>query len=212
VPAAGLAATVELPGAPEPGNPTPGLSPVGPGGRSGGSSPRSAVAAADRLAAVRSYRLPGHVGDPDLDGVVALMARAARVPMAVVDLVGTDLQCYPAEHGVGVPSTEIPDELSFCAHVVADRVPLTVADARTHPVFSRNPMVQRGEVSAYLGVPLIDEDGYALGALGVFDVRPRIFTADDRAVLETLAGLVRAVLSLRRRLAAQQWDVRVLSA
>jgi diguanylate cyclase (GGDEF)-like protein len=212
VPAGGLTATVELPGAPEPDNPSPVPSPVGPGGRSGASSPRSAVAAADRLAAVRSYRLPGHAGDPDLDGVVALMARVARVPMAVVNLVGTDLQCYPAEHGVGVPSTDIPDELSFCAHVVAGRVPLTVADARTHPVFSRNPMVERGEVGAYLGVPLIDEDGYALGALSVFDARPRIFTADDRAVLETLAGLVRAVLSLRRRLAAQQWDAGMLTA
>ena len=212
VPADGLPTTVEIPWALEPNTSGPVRSPAGRGGHSGGSSPRSAVAAADRLAAVQSYRLPGHVGDPDLDGVVALMARVIRVPVAVVNLVGTDLQCYPAEHGVGVPSMEIPDELSFCAHVVAARQPLTVADARTHPLFSRNPLVERGEVSAYLGVPLIDEDGYGLGTLSVFDARPRIFTTDDRAMLETLAGLVRAVLSLRRRLAGQQWDEEALTA
>lgn len=164
-----------------------------------------------RLAAVGSYRLAGHAGDPVLDAVVAHMARLLGAPMAVINLVGPDLQCYPAEHGVGASSTSIPDTLSFCAYVVADRAPLTVPDAADHPVFAANPLVAAGVVSAYLGVPLIDEDGFVLGALSVFDTHVRQFTAEDQEALQTLAGLVRAVLSLRRRVLRQWWDARLLA-
>ncbi|MGY1837619.1 GAF domain-containing protein [Blastococcus sp. SYSU DS0510] len=165
----------------------------------------ASVADPAHLAAVSSYRLAGHDAVAELDDLVAQMARVLDVPIAVINLVSPDLQCYPAEHGVGAPRTHVPDEVSFCAHVVAGRAPMTVADARTHPVFAANPLVRTGSIAAYAGVPLIDEDGFILGALSVFDDTPRGFTDDDRDVLRTLSGLVRVVLSLRRRAATQTW-------
>ncbi|MGR7026338.1 hypothetical protein [Geodermatophilus sp. URMC 62] len=65
------------------------------------------------------YRLPGHAGVSDLDAVVACMARTVEAPIAMINLVGPDEQCYPAEHGAGAPYSHVPDELSFCAYVVA---------------------------------------------------------------------------------------------
>jgi diguanylate cyclase (GGDEF)-like protein len=175
-------------------------------------SPRAAVADPARLAAVDSYRLEGHAGISDLDAVVAYMARAADAPIAVINLVGPDLQCYPAEKGVGAPYSDVPDELSFCAYVVAMRAPLEIPDALEHPVFARNPAVVAGGIRAYLGVPLIDEDGYVLGSLGVFDDSPRSFTAGEVEMLLVQVRLVRAVLSLRRQVAARAWDARLLTA
>jgi diguanylate cyclase (GGDEF)-like protein len=175
-------------------------------------SPRLAVADPDRLAAVASYRLDGHAGDADLDAVVAYMARALRAPIAVINLVGPDLQCFPAEIGVGVPSSHVPDELSFCAYVVATREPLEVTDALAHPVFAENPAVAAGAIRSYLGVPLIDEDGFVLGSLGVFDDDVRSFSGDDLDVLEIQVRLVRSVLSLRRQVAAHRWDARLLTS
>ncbi|MGY1724064.1 diguanylate cyclase domain-containing protein [Blastococcus sp. SYSU DS0533] len=172
----------------------------------------ASVADPARLAAVSSYRLAGHDAVAELDALVAHMARTLDVPIALINLVSPDLQCYPAEHGVGVPRTHVHDEVSFCAHVVTERAPMTVADARTHPVFAANPLVRTGSVAAYAGVPLIDEDGFVLGALSVFDGAPRTFTDGDQQVLHTLAGLVRVVLSLRRRAAAQAWTGRLLAA
>lgn len=170
-----------------------------------------AVADPARLAAIDSYRLVGHDDDPELEAVVAHMAQVLDTPMAFINLVGPDLQCYPAEHGVGAASTAVPDRLSFCSYVVAGRVPLTVADAASHAVFSANPLVTAGTVSAYLGVPLTDEDGFVLGALSVFDDHPRQFTAEDQEALQTLATLVRSVLSLRRRILWQEWEARLLA-
>ena len=162
-------------------------------------SPRLAVADPDRLAAIASYRLGGHVDDADLDAVVAYMARALHAPIAVINLVGPDLQCFPAEIGAGVPFSTVPDELSFCAYVEAMREPLEVNDALAHPVFAENPAVAAGAIRAYLGVPLIDEDGFVLGSLGVFDDDVRSFSGDDLDVLQIQVRLVRSVLSCGAR-------------
>jgi diguanylate cyclase (GGDEF)-like protein len=175
-------------------------------------SPRPAVADPDRLAALASYRLGGHAGDADLDAVVGYMARALHAPIAVINLVGPDLQCFPAEIGVGAPFSTVPDELSFCAYVVATRQALEVPDALAHPVFAENPAVAAGAIRSYLGVPLIDEDGFVLGSLGVFDDDVRTFSGDDLDVLEIQVRLVRSVLSLRRQVVAHRWDARLLAA
>ncbi|MGY1601713.1 diguanylate cyclase domain-containing protein [Geodermatophilus sp. SYSU D00815] len=174
-------------------------------------SPRAAVADPARLAAIDSYRLEGHAGDPDLDAVVSYMARTLRAPIAIINLVGPDRQCFPAEIGVGVPYSNVPDELSFCAYVVAEGVPLEVPDATAHPVFAANPAVVAGAIRSYLGVPLVDEDGYVLGSLGVFDDAPRSFSGEELDVLLVQVRLVRTVLSLRRQVAMHQWDAALLA-
>ncbi len=174
-------------------------------------SPRSAVADPARLAALASYRLGGHAGDADLDAVVAYMARALDAPIAVINLVGPDLQCFPAEIGVGAPFSEVPDELSFCAYVVASGEPLEVTDALAHPVFAGNPAVAAGVIRSYLGVPLVDEDGFVLGSLGVFDDDVRTFSGAHLDVLQIQVRLVRSVLSLRRQVVAHRWDARLLA-
>jgi diguanylate cyclase (GGDEF)-like protein len=181
------------------------------GYRSGMQSVSRAVADPARLAAVAGYRLTGHAGDGDLDAVVAHAARALHAPVAVIDLVGPGVQCHPAETGLGVPFSELPDELAFAGHVVAAGEPLRVEDARAHPVLAANPHVAAGTVRSYLGVPLVDEDGYVLGALGVLDVRVRPFPAAEVEVLQMQARLVRSVLSLRRQLTAHRWDAGLLA-
>ena len=174
--------------------------------------PRAAVAEPARLAAVGSYHLGGHAEISDLDAVVAYMARAIGAPIAVINLVGPDEQCFPAERGVGAPYSNVPDELSFCAYVVALRAPLQVPDALEHPIFRDNPAVAAGVIRSYLGVPLIDEDGFVLGSLGVFDHAPRKFSPAEAEVLEVQVRLVRSVLSLRRQVAAHRWDAGLLAA
>src|SRR4051812_48963635 len=139
------------------------------------------------------------------------MARALDAPIAIINLVGPDLQCFPAEIGVGAACSHVPDELSFCAYVVAMGATLEVPDAAEHPVFCDNPAVQAGAIRAYLGVPLLDEDGFILGSLGVFDDEPRRFASEALAFLLTQVRLVRTVLSLRRQVAAHEWDARLLA-
>ena len=139
----------------------------------------------------------GHLGDADLNAVVATLRIACAVPIAVVNIVTHNTQTYPAEVGVGAPCTTVPDALSFCAEVVGSRSPLAITNAREHPVYAQNPMVVDGVVGAYAGVPLVD-DGFVLGSVSIFDDRPRQFTAEELELLQHQAQLASSVLRLRR--------------
>jgi GAF domain-containing protein len=78
----------------------------------------------------------------------------------------------------------VPDELSFCAYVVATRQALEVPDALAHPVFAENPAVAAGAIRSYLGVPLIDDTRRVRGQ----GVRPRALARRDRAGRGPLAS------------------------
>ena len=160
-------------------------------------TPISGVRTESRLRAVADARLEGHLGDQGLDAVVATLHIACRVPIAVVNIVTVDLQTYPAEVGVGAPCTMVSDQLSFCAHVVDRGSALRVVDAATHPVFFQNPLVVAGAIGAYAGEPLLD-NGYVIGAVSIFDSKPREFTAAELEILRHQALLASTVLALRR--------------
>ncbi|GAC1611521.1 MAG: hypothetical protein NVS3B26_25230 [Mycobacteriales bacterium] len=162
----------------------------------------SYVANPERLAVIESLALRGHLVDEDLDAIVATLANACRVPVAVVNIVTPNRQTYPAERGVGAPGTEIADSLSFCAEVVRSGLPLVVPDARVHAVYARNPLVESGALRSYAGEPL-RYGRHVVGALSMFDVGPRVFSAADLNVLHSQARLANAVLRLR---SSATWD------
>ena len=75
-----------------------------------------------------------------------------------------------------------------------------VYDTLTDDRFKNHPSVI-GEpyVRSYAGAPLIDENGFKLGSVSVFDLIPRQFTADQKEGLETLANEVMIHISLKRK-------------
>ncbi len=156
----------------------------------------------DRLAVIDKLGLHGHLGDPHLNAIVDAVAVACAVPLAVVNIVTPGRQTYPAEVGVGASSTDVPDELSFCAEVVRTHKALVVADAAAHPVYRANPLVAAGAIGAYAGEPLL-HDGHVIGALSIFDHVARQFSALELDLLHAQAGLVSAAVRLR---ALEAWD------
>jgi diguanylate cyclase (GGDEF)-like protein len=161
------------------------------------SAPVAGVRNPRRLRAVAEAKLEGHLGDQGLDAVVATLHVACNVPIAVINIVTADMQTYPAEVGVGAPCTTFVDELSFCASVVERGVSLTIRDASTHPVFSRNSSVMAGAIGAYAGEPLLD-NGFVVGAVSIFDNKVREFTTAELDILHHQALLASTVLALRR--------------
>ncbi len=150
-----------------------------------------------RLLAVADAERSGRLGGQGFNAVVATLNIACGVPMAVVNIVGSDLQTYAAEIGVGAPCTSVSDGMSFCAEVVDSGRSLVVADASVHPVYRHNPLVVDGLVKAYAGVPLVD-DGFVLGSVAMFDPNPREFTEQELDILQHQAQLASAVLALNR--------------
>ena len=84
----------------------------------------------------------------------------------------------------------------------AAAAPLVVADAATDPRVRALPPVVSGQVGAYLGVPLVADDGTAVGALCVFDPSARAWTRGRRGAAAAAGGVgggrARAVRAGRR--------------
>jgi GAF domain-containing protein len=151
------------------------------------------VADSERLAALERTGLLDSEPDPRFDGLARVAAHALHAPVALVSLVDRDRQFFKSCIGLPEPwasSRETPLSHSFCQHAIAARRPLIVDDARKHPALRDNLAIREMDVIAYAGIPLIGEDGQAVGTLCVTDNKPRHWSADETALLEEVASAV----------------------
>jgi PAS domain-containing protein len=163
----------------------------GSGARAMSSVDRDRVAAAHRVAA-------SAVGVSGLQRLTDLATRLLSAPSAgvsVVDAVQTVAGASGwAQRSVGA---QIPPADSLGRAVVAAGAPLIVGDARTDPRVAGLPRVRRGQVAAYLGVPVVDATSeFVVGVLAVFDPAPRNWTEADVVPLTQLAESVATELAL----------------
>nr|WP_260394993.1 EAL domain-containing protein [Sphingobium lignivorans] len=150
-----------------------------------------------RLRALADYGLRPGVVLPSLDAIVEIAARMFDVPVAAVNMIGSDHVFLPASVGIGVCDDR--REVSFCAHAINQDEVLVIEDALLDVRFHDNPLVRDGIIRFYAGVPLRTRSGHALGALCVIDSEPRAaFSRQDSARLRDLASLVLDKLELRR--------------
>jgi diguanylate cyclase (GGDEF)-like protein/PAS domain S-box-containing protein len=153
---------------------------------------------ADRLAALRATGLTDGPSLPTLDELSRTVAWALRVPVATVTLIDDRRQIFAGSWGLDdhVAEEGTPLSHSFCQHPVTTGRPLIVSDTRESPVAAGNLSVEELAVIAYAGVPLIDRDGHALGALCAIEHEPRKWGEEDLLVLRRFAE--RAVLEIER--------------
>ncbi|MGS4946824.1 ATP-binding protein [Meridianimarinicoccus sp. RP-17] len=143
------------------------------------------------------------------DRIVDLVARTLGCPVSLVAIIDTarDRQFIKAAHGLP-PSLsekrELPLSHSFCKTVVASHAPVVVPDAREDPRFRDNPAVSELDVIAYLGMPVVDASGQAVGSLCAVSSSPRTWSADDREMVQTLADAVSREIRMRTALAEQR--------
>jgi serine phosphatase RsbU (regulator of sigma subunit) len=138
--------------------------------------------------------------DTTFDRYARLVRRSLRTPVALVSLVEAERQVFPGAVGLPEPwQTErgTPLSHSFCQHVVADRAPLVVSDARQDERVRDNPAIRDLDVVAYAGWPLTDHTGDVVGSLCAISDEPREWTDDDLEVLADLAAACSTELAER---------------
>ena len=139
-----------------------------------------------RAARLRQLGL-GQRPDAELDAFARELAETAwklsgadHAPFAMVNFV-TDRQYLggvfappgsgPA--GAALLGREAPLDLGFCPHVVIRRKALVLDDVCDYPRFAGNPIVDKLGIRTYVGAPLIDNTGTALGTICLVDNEPR---------------------------------------
>jgi diguanylate cyclase (GGDEF)-like protein len=152
-----------------------------------------------RVAALHRLGVLDQPPDVDLEVLTRLAVYVSGAGASVVNLIDAHRQWQAAATGL-VP-TESPREDSMCAHTVAEDAVVHVPDALGDARFFDNPYVtgRLGQVRMYVGIPLHDSEGYAVGSLCVVDNRVRVLSPEQLAALCDLAGQAELVLELRRQ-------------
>ena len=154
---------------------------------------------AQRLAALRRYAVLDTQPEPAFDEIVWLAAYICGTPISFISLVDAHRQWFKAKIGLNVSETS--RATSFCAHAIIGGDLLVVPDTLQDPRFADNPYVLAADshVRFYAGVPLVTDDGYALGTLCVIDRVVRELSAEQSEALRALGRQAVAQFDLRRR-------------
>lgn len=152
----------------------------------------------ERLKALSEYGLADERPLPSLDSVVRIAARMFGMPVAAVNMIGSDHVFFAASIGVG--EVDMRRDVSFCAHAITQDGVMVVPDATADERFHDNPLVTGpAKLRFYAGAPLLSADGQPLGALCVIDHEPHgDFSRDDMSRLRELANMATDRLELRR--------------
>ncbi|MDT0631171.1 ATP-binding protein [Rubrivirga litoralis] len=149
-----------------------------------------------RLRALLATGLLDTPPEDRFDRLTRLVCRVVGVPIALVSLVDDERQVFKSQQGLSDPWTAgTPLSHSLCQRVARTGRLYQLDDARAGETCD-HPAVTEIGVGAYLGVPIRDPDGYALGSLCAIDRDPRAWTADDRATLRDLADIVESEVAL----------------
>lgn len=153
----------------------------------------------DRLTALRSYHILDTAEEKDFDDLTTLASVICQTPIALVSLVDKDRQWFKSHKGLD--GRETPRDYSFCAHGIATPNHIfIVPDATIDLRFKDNPLVTGDpKIVFYAGMPLVNEEGFALGSLCVIDREKRELSQEQINALTVLAKQVTNKLELKRK-------------
>jgi GAF domain-containing protein len=153
-----------------------------------------------RLAELHRLRLLDTPAEVPFDRLTRLAARVLGAPMAMVSLIDERRQFLKSTFGLPEPLSSIretPLHVSICKSVVQSGRPLIICDAQSEQSITLHPDLAVLNIVAYLGIPLITENGFTLGSFCVIDTMRRDWTDEEQHTMNELAACVMSEISLR---------------
>ncbi len=152
------------------------------------SSPKS-TNEIQRLEAVKSWGILDTEPSQSLDSITKLAAEICDTPIALISIIDEYRQWFKSK--VNFEVQETPREYSFCQYTILGKDIYEIPDAKKDPRFITNPyVIGNPHIRFYAAAPLIDPNGYALGALCVIDHKPRKLNSTQRRLLKTLSETI----------------------
>ena len=149
-----------------------------------------------RLAALHSLRILDSPPELRFDLIINQVAREFQVPIALITLIDSDRQWFKA--GFGVDVSEIPRNISVCAHAICE-INSTVPAERIYEIydltkdlrFDDNPLVtDEPNARAYISFVLQSVSGENIGSLCLVDTQARKYSHMEKEILAGVGNLV----------------------
>ncbi|WP_158828035.1 sensor histidine kinase [Mucilaginibacter lacusdianchii] len=139
-----------------------------------------------RLQAVQRFLNLELQKEKELQEIVELASDLCETPMALITLIGEDVQY--CKFKVGTDLNQQALEYSFCKDLINSTDLLVIPDTLADTSYCNNPFVTGDPgIRFYAGAPLITHDGHFLGCLSVLDTCAREFSYVHKHLLKVLA-------------------------
>lgn len=151
-----------------------------------------------RLKALHSYLLIDSEGRQEFKDLTELAASVCQTDHAYITLVDKERLSFLTSYGNHF--RELNRNLSFSEYTIRSESVFEVKNVLEDDYFRHNPsVVGDPHIRYYCGAPLIDHDGFRLGALCVVDLVPRSLSDTQKKSLILLAKQVMNAFDLHRR-------------
>ena len=152
----------------------------------------------ERLDALYAYNILDTPEESSFNNLVKLATQIFDVPIAFISLIDKERQWFKS--AIGCELKQISRQDSFCEFTILKNGVFEINDALSDTRYSACPVVTGNlGVRYYAGTPLIDEDGFVLGTMGLFDRVPRELSVNQKEILQNLAKEVVVHLVLKKK-------------
>ncbi|WP_313411077.1 PAS domain S-box protein [Sphingobacterium multivorum] len=151
----------------------------------------------DRIRVLHEYEILNTAAEEEFDRITKIASLVCGTPISLISLVDKDMQWFKSR--VGLEIDETTRDVSFCQYTLEEDQLMEVEDAKKDDRFKSNELVTlEPNIRYYAGLPLIDPNGYALGALCVIDRVPRQLDQHQKEILTLLRDEVVALIVNRK--------------
>ena len=135
--------------------------------------------------------------DPQLDVFAEAACLVSGCPASLIGMMESETQVI--QSCVGMSLDFVDRKNTVCQYSIESGNILTIPDTLLDERTSGNPLVLEGGIRFYAGIPLIDDEGFALGTLCVIDYEPKTLSADQIATLKKIGSVIVDFLVNKRK-------------
>lgn len=156
---------------------------------------------AERISELHSYQILDTDEDFAFDDLTEFASKVLEFPYVFINLIDEDRQWAKSAAGSPRDAAQCARNDSLCNIAIQKNIPLIIPDTQADKRFAGVGCVcNPPNVRFYAGMPLINENGYALGTVCVVDFEPRDFSYDKVELLKSIARQVVAQFELKKKI------------
>jgi len=134
----------------------------------------------------------------DLQVFAEVAALACNTPIAMINVIDEKYDIGKAQCGIDKGIVERKN--SICQHTITKNDIFIIENLKDFPPIQHQDFVKKEIFGFYAGVPLIDENGCALGTICVIDYKPNKLTAKQIDILKKLAhNIIELIISKKKQ-------------
>jgi signal transduction histidine kinase len=152
----------------------------------------------ERLISLKKYNLLDTYPEEDFDNLTSLISKICKVPICLITLLDNNRNFFKSHFGIDF--NESPRDTSFCGYAILESQDIfIVEDTHKDLRFIKNPLVEEDGIRFYAGKPLVNEEGFPLGTLCIFDKKPRTLNEIEKETIVRISKQIVNLFELRRK-------------